>query len=688
MLKCISKLVLTMLVAGFSVSALAGEINALKLIDLPVVSFANLLKQTEVRSDTIIDSAKPISKILSVAELIETPPVLAGNLFDLSATIKKPIKEKEPISVIDTIIAKAPESVPEAIVTPILKNTLRISMAAGKILFEPKKLVINELNKIIDVEFEGDLNASIYVRDHKIIDWNFKEKQIRSLAKGDTELYVVAGDKIHILTVAVDGSKIELDMSVPDSLVSLDGVFNKNVNSALFPSAAAAAAATDSQNDNLEISRSKQQTEDSIESREEETKQNNTEVLNYRDVNLQLIDERSIVEAGKIYPVSGAMVRIVGTEFSGTTDVTGHITIPDMPENSQFLVAVDDPSGFTYPASFEVNTQTTEKLERKTLVRTMAFEATSSIAGAVQDASLGSLCINLLDRSRGDTPIQEAEVSIDIESEGPYYFNRFGYLDLSMAATGKDGRVCYFNIPSGPVAVSLSYQGSEFALVPIGVIAGRHIEEVINLDEGLRFTTLIAAAPTAHVQLGVNIEYANSLRPIDVIDLVVFGQPDPMALIEDGQLATHAPVFGNNGRLFAMSQAPEFEPVVYTYNIYSDNHTTTLYPRGFLEDMSLFAQTTVELGRGSIVAEHSPMVGQEDGIVDILVYDQFNRQLSEGWVYQDSPTSKVIYFNLSPGIYQLISKTEDGYWVGAKTVYVYSDTITHARTGSLSPVIK
>ncbi len=663
--------------------------NAAKLVNAPAQPFSSLLEDNHVLSADVWGAAKPVSKLASVGDVLKQDPIAVGRLLSSSEpkVSEKPIAATPGAVALETPIPtiKKMDSIaaPKRKIKALLPTRiLSVFLRDGSVEFAPKKLNFDRANQTIDVSIDPQIAASIFVRNNKLISWDHNTQELRALKAGNTELYLVVGKDMHIVPATIKLPSSPLEMTVSSDLDNLDGVFNSAANAALYPGVAAIKPPSA---DNSEVIQSKADTIASVDQRENDRKSVITgaaKKVMYRDVDLQIVDERTAVKAKKIYPVSGVQLRVAGTEFVGETDVTGHITIPDMPEDSRFLIYLDDPSGFSYPATIEISTQGEPAMIRATVLRSMAFDALTSIAGVVQNAEFGSICGSLKDFENDLQPVSETSVQLDIDAEGPYYFNRYGYLDVGMASTGPDGRFCFFNVPSGPVAATLSYESEQFALVPLAIIAGRHLEESIFIGVTQKLQTNIAAVSTAHEQLGSNTILANAMRPIDFADLVPFGPSGPMIPLKDGLLDSSELVFGHGGRILAISQTAEFESVVYSYAVDASENFTPFYPRGFLEDMSLFAQTTVEQGMGTIIAEHSPMLGQEPGPAQILVYDQFDRQMQDGWVYQDMPTSKVIYFNLPAGVYQVISKTEGGDWVSARTAFVYSDTISHVRTGS------
>jgi hypothetical protein len=411
--------------------------------------------------------------------------------------------------------------------------------------------------------------------------------------------------------------------------------------------------------------------------------------LAYKTVTLQLIDERSNLAAKIIYPLNNMRVSLIGTEFVGVTDATGHLSIRDMPSDSRFLLSYEDPEGRVRSGLVELNTGGTsisKGVMHFKAMREFTFDAFTRIAGIVQDAGFGSVCGAVVTEDQSVTP-SGFVVSTDVSADGPYYFDKYGFLDRAMASTGEDGRFCFFNIAPGPVALNLFEADAFVATLPLSIFAGRHTEEVLDLSQTRSITTMLAAMPTAHEQLGSDTLAANTYKAIDMIDLIPLGNPVPMMQLAAGKVVTpdERAVLPLHGRAYALSQAAEFESVLYGYNVNngdSEPYVTPLVPRGFVEDMALYAQVSYDPLLGVVLVEHGAFKGQEHNSVNMRLLDQFGRDVGDGWYYSDAPSTRAVFFNIPAGTYTLIVETAEKYWLAAETVIVYNETVSYVRTGS------
>src|SRR5690606_32769880 len=138
---------------------------------------------------------------------------------------------------------------------------------------------------------------------------------------------------------------------------------------------------------------------------------------------------------------------------------------------------------------------------------------------------------------------------------------------------------------------------------------------------------------SAHQQLSDDVTEANSYKTIDMIDLLPHGASESMAPVEDSLVRAGEGLVPVHGRLMALSQAAEFEAVVYSYDLSRESHVTPLVPRGFVEDMSLYAQVPYDPVLGIVLVEHGLVRGQGDGSINVKLVDQWGGEVGNGWYY-------------------------------------------------------
>ncbi|MEZ4742536.1 MAG: hypothetical protein R3B45_08825 [Bdellovibrionota bacterium] len=407
--------------------------------------------------------------------------------------------------------------------------------------------------------------------------------------------------------------------------------------------------------------------------------------IGYSKVALQIMDERSVPSKGVIYPAVGVSVGLVGTDFVVKTNALGKVEIPNMPINSRFMVVVRDPSNVYVPtvAEFFVDMKGEAFATQIKVMRAFTLEMNLKVSGVELNRASESFCGTAFDHE--GYVLSGISAEIDISADGPYYFNRFGYLDPSLKSTDINGRFCYFNVPSGPFSISFS-SDSFFSTVPMNSFAGYHTEEDFYLLKDSKIFTHLAALATAHEQLSNDEVAANNYRPVDMINLIPLGEDEPLMQIDDGYVTNAYGLMPHMGRLFALSQAAEFEQTLYSYGVDDDfgvgSHVTPLLPRGFIEDMSIYANTVYDPALGTVVVEFGSLTGQGNSNIRFKLVDHEGNKIGNGWYYSDGSVNKAIFFNVGPGFYNITAESQEGYWLASDNIFIYNETLSYVRLGA------
>jgi hypothetical protein len=285
----------------------------------------------------------------------------------------------------------------------------------------------------------------------------------------------------------------------------------------------------------------------------------------------------------------------------------------------------------------------------------------------------------------GPNSQSDVSVALDVYANGPYYFNNLGLVDLRRSGTGSNGLFCFFNVEPGPVTVSLRHGNDKHQLATlIGLIAGRHSEEAIDLSEAKHLTTTITAIPSANEQLGSDVLRANARDIIEQADLFAVGSGQLMVSVDQGLFSTPTRVLPMKGRVWTVSSTQDFETAVQPLAARSPaaRQVSTMIPNGFISDMAVFANTTHDLSLGSVLVEHGHLSGHGNESVKFRLVDHSGRDVGDGWYFSDNPVTKALFFNVPPGVYGLIVETADGHWISADTTVVYSESVSFVKTGS------
>jgi hypothetical protein len=586
-----------------------------------------------------------------------------------------------------------------------------ITASADGLKFAPALIEFAKPGEKVRLNISSDVgDLALFVRDEKTLELRRELGQLAARNPGTTELYAFSKGRMYIVPVKIRGeadTKKHWDMRAPEGLFSLNGVLPSTASSAKFnPVSSDPADASEidhehqvpeskepdnQKNGNQDGSLKAPSLAESVASttlslaeqrREQMRFYYGKSEVEYQPVTVQVIDDRSDLAAGKIYPVIGATVRVVGTDFVGQTDATGHLTIKDMPKNSRFLVRVDDPSSQVRSSVAEIASDG-KGVRRLKMLRSLIFDGLSAIASTVQKSGLGSYCATIFQRSEGgaDVPASGLSVKFDTPSEGPYYFNRFGYLDRGLSQTGSDGRVCFFNVTPGPAAISVS-RGSDLVMTqPVAVFVGNHAEDNVNLGNQKQLSVQLASMATAQEQLGNDQIAANSFKQVEMVDVIPFGDDTPMMQVSAGKLSSQDLVTYSHGSFHLYARAAEFEPVVYSYHADESPKVLPLIPRGFIEDMSIYAQVAHDPSQGAVLVHYSAPAAVVKETVAMRLIDQNGRDIGDGWYFSDAPVTKAIFFNVPAGTYNLQVQTRDGYWLSSDTVVVYNETTSFVQLG-------
>jgi hypothetical protein len=558
---------------------------------------------------------------------------------------------------------------------------LKIEREGQGFHISPRSLVFPQTGRVAKIEWSQEASdLSLFVRDQAIVSLDQTKGQLTAHKRGVTELYAVSQGKMYIVPITVEDGASQWDLKVPDALLSLEGIFRGDALGAA-SSASFKAPESSVPSSSLSLRDSVAQTEKTLADAAQASREitlDRSAVL-YGTLSLQVIDDRSSPVDGKIYPVPNIDVRLVGTELKARTDATGHVTIRDVPLGSHFQVRLDDPNAALRPSLVEVEAQA--GVARVRMLRSFVFEALQNIIQSAQNTNLGSYCGSVVAAEPKGTPQQDIQISIDAPHEGPFYFNRYGFPDRAQAATGPDGRFCFLNVATGPAALSMTHSNRYVETVTVPIYGGRHVDEDLVLGRDKTLRTRLVAMPSAHEQLSGDQSGGVRYSPIDMVDLIPLGSDDPMTQVASGVVQTQDEIPIVSGKVRAISRAAEFEPVLYQYKEGARQPVTPLIPRGFVEDLALYAQVSHDPEQGSVLVEFGHPKGLDDS-VNMRLLDQYGRDVGDGWYFSDQPMTRAMFFNVNPGIYTILAETKDRYWLAADSVYVYNETVSYLNLGS------
>jgi hypothetical protein len=549
------------------------------------------------------------------------------------------------------------------------------------------------------------VELSIFVRDPSTITWDETQATLTAHKPGRSEIFVVTPNRISIIEAHIDSgvsnpvalasrepavlafankSQGPSGLELANTLVSLDGL-----------DMAAGRASVRSSNASMDLSTNTQAQDLPL---TDDVSKLGREVLNgghqfirgkaraaFESIRLKIVDDRSEL-GGQQYPVSGVRVKIAGTEFSALSNNQGEIEVRDVPAGARLLLDISDERGYIMPQVTEVSSDrdgVARSIVQVVQVRRFAsLDLAARSGGVVQDMSKSSFCGRVT-----RTSTQQAagvRVSLDVKAMGPFYFNHLGFVDLSLGATAVGGKFCFFNVESGPVSVAFSSPDREQPLSGIiGLVAGRHSEEVFDLSTARYLSTTLTTIASATEQLGADEARAIRHDLVEQADIYAIGSGQLMVPIDEGLMTTPSAVLPSKGRVWTVSASSDFETTIQgiAVNTPTSKQISTLVPNGFMVDMAVFAQQIHNSDQGSVVVEHGHLSGATSDGTKMRLVDPFGRDAGDGWYFADHPVSKAVFFNVPPGIYSLVVETATGHWIAADTVMVYSESVSFAKTG-------
>lgn len=610
------------------------------------------------------------------------------------------------------------------------QEALLIKEGASGIFVEPENVIISEIGKKLKVIIDKSAVKNfpqIFVRDANILAWDSLNEEFISKKAGKTEIFFTVQDKLIIVPVIIDGTVDEPSSSLatlysPAELTSLD--YFSHLGSSLgdlsadaiskmpndlneqsyFENVDLVSNQQEALNQNkpkkeslplLTVEMARQQAAQGIANEESRSKiVREMTPISYTNIVFQVIEDRSDEEHTKLYPAGGVSVRLIGTEFLATTDAAGMTGSVKVPQHSRLLVAVDDVSGRYQAGISEIvvdgarNGGKPEVARIKVIPKSM-HETIMSLLGEVEevDKSVGSACFDFVDEK--GLAQQNIAIKLDIDKIAPVYFNKFGFIDSHLAATGPNGRACIFQVPSGPIALTIEDQQSQTSMTfPVNIFASRHMQQTISLDDSFILKTGLVASSTAAEQLMGGVAL-NHYRSLDWAELYTLGSNGGVFLpSEEGKVIANQSLGVINGRAFYIAQSPEFESTVYTVdeNVSLDGHITPLIPQGFVEDMAIQANSEWfdDPTFGSVIVEHGRMQDQtfETGLTIVKLIDHTGLEVGSPYTIGQGVVTKSIFFNVPPGLYTVMVTTDKGIWLTTSTIMVYSETLSYLQTGS------
>ncbi|MES2745532.1 MAG: hypothetical protein V4655_08890, partial [Bdellovibrionota bacterium] len=334
---------------------------------------------------------------------------------------------------------------------------ISLSLVSGRLHIEPAVLDLGTSAEAT-VAVQGlDQIPQIFLRDSTRVQWD--GKRFHGLTQGKTEIYFIYQNEMYILPVRVGtspaqgaladlGSERLTSLKMPESFGSMAPGGQGWKSSAGDLSIAEAS---------LQANRTKTN---------DDNKQKrfvyNNEARSYRDTAIQVMDIRSNAKEGKIYPLAGVTVQLMGLGVAAKTDATGLARFGDLPAGSRLWAMVADEEGRVVPTVNEVLVSAKGKAEVQR-IRTMTYNTYTNYQNVLnvnQNFANGSICARVLNYT-GEIALENISVQINDENaDGPFYISEHGP-QPGQRETSASGRFCFFNVKPGLSEMSF-FQGSQF----------------------------------------------------------------------------------------------------------------------------------------------------------------------------------------------------------------------------------
>lgn len=607
------------------------------------------------------------------------------------------------------------------------------------ILIKPNVLTFQKEGELISLSIEGvdsQDSLSIFVRDPSILKWSPANQSFTALKAGSTEIYVHLRDTLQILPATVGlGSTLTEPKPIKLAAIPLEeedksdkandeeqeqGSTGKPID-LLIQKKPVLLSEKDERSGENSGDNGEHVKGDHVE-RMPRSKQAGESVdlaltsksASYPHLQIQVIDDRS-TPGRDIYPVSGVSVSFVGTGISAITDNRGFIQTDSIPSQSKILVRVEDPQGHFQPSIAEISSSPLSNstgndsdqvpLQHVKVMRTFTYEHLLELAGVSGEASGASLC-GLVYEKPG-IPFKDGNISIlgggsSGDEASALYFNSTGFLDPSQTKTGNSGRFCFFNLQEGALVLRFTDAKGKSTSVPFVVYEGVVQERTFDLSgfNELR-SQAVLRANVSERESGESLSRKLLVDEPDLTLLLVGGSSMTFKQTEESSFSGKAPRVEKNSASYYLSEGPELESSIYQLRVQEEQVSSTptpIFPRGFIENMSVYTHSVQEPSRGSVLVEHGlwnnlvhNKAGQgTEADLKIGLFDPYGKEVYLPDQYSYPQTKKfdsTLFLNVPPGLYSVVVEDQEGNIHAMDTVLVYSETLSYINTGNTFQVL-
>lgn len=567
--------------------------------------------------------------------------------------------------------------------------TVRLTASGRKLHIEPAQLDMSM--ERVAVVFDGlEASPQIFLRDGSKIAWNKEERQFLAKDTGKTEIFIVYYDEMYILPVTISPKPRQDLISDTRSLEHLSSVLPLEQPAyARFQGGQDLASEGRHDLSIATASLDAQKTLDTVRTEQSRFIYDDSP-KNYKDTAIQVMDIRSNPSEGRIYPMSGVTVQLLGTNAHSDTDSAGLARFGELPVNGRVWALLADKEGRIVPTAGELVISPKGDVQRMRSMSYQTYVNYLNVFGTNQDWSKGSICARALDPD-GKKTLEGLSVQInDDRADGPYYFSSYGPQPGGDSTDGS-GRFCFFNVRPGLAEISF-FRGVQFeTALTLPIFPGAHSEEDLPLGTGRGREVFLASMANAMDQLYGEDEAAQYKEGVDAANVIAIGENDNLRQVSDKVLGLEAGYSEFKGRQYTLVQTAEFENTLLARDQRKVSAgrlpVLPLFQRGFVED--LFNELNQQDNAPSIAFD--PGMGQllvyhrldADKDVQITISDAYGRAMEQGWYFgsQSQGVTKAAFFNLQPGMYTVKVQRADGALIAIDTVAVDFWTTGLVQTG-------
>ena len=279
------------------------------------------------------------------------------------------------------------------------------------------------------VEYNGANELTdIFIRDESIAKWDSESHSIIALSDGRTEVYFVSNGVMKIIPIVINNHINQ--KAVSQNLNNLKQNKSSSIGHASFNKKYIEEKATNS---------SKQEANP----REVKTYQKKISGLSLSKVDIQIVDDRTIPNGKKSYPVSSVQVYVVGTNFVESTNRQGYVKNVELPINSRVIVKIKDPKRIYVDTHYDffVRDLDAQKIQIR-VIRRLLLKSIQTVAKYPKDNNTSSLCAYLKSYKKED--LSMFKVELDSSPNSTLYYNAYGYLDPFLKSFSNNSRFCIF----------------------------------------------------------------------------------------------------------------------------------------------------------------------------------------------------------------------------------------------------